>query len=590
VKGSWVARVDGTCLELVEQGDAEFAEREDICVVFGGHLYQGAHLVEGAAVEVIDAYRRSGESSLSKLRGDYAFALFDRRRNAALCVRDPIGIHPLFTAETADALLLSPSIDALLAQPAVSRAINLPALADHLRYRWPDPTETYFEVVRRIPAGHVLHIRGGATSVYRYWHPAPPGQPMPWIQEDEVGLLEELLDQAVKRGLARGRAAVFLSGGLDSVSIAAVAAATPAPPPLALSLVFPDADVNEERVQRQVARDLGLDQVLLYWDQAIGEGGLFAAALELNRRLPNPLTNFWAPVYERLAAEGRDRGCAVILTGTGGDEWLGVSPFYAADLIRRGDLIGLSRLWWSQRRSFPLSELHLLRNTVWKFGLRPLVVEAAGRVAPTALYRRRVEKTRLIPPWLAPSGDLRREIVARAERDVEHPGRRPRPTGNRREPRAYIREMRRPLDHPLVSLELEETFEQGRRLGLTILAPYWDGDVLELLYRTPPHLLNTGHRAKGLVRQMLARRFPEIGFERQKKVVATRFSTALLLTEGPHVWKSIGSLTALAEAGIVEGKAASEVVERAFTKPSGPRDVYTGWNLVTSECWLRSRL
>ena len=75
---------------------------------------------------------------------------------------------------------------------------------------------------------------------------------------------------------------------------------------------------------------------------------------ELTADRPAPLLNVWHPAYRHLALEGKRRGCQLILTGHGGDEWLDISPYFAADLLRAGDAGGLYRLWDSWRHSYPL--------------------------------------------------------------------------------------------------------------------------------------------------------------------------------------------------------------------------------------------
>ena len=605
VNTSWVARLGRSTLELLEPSDAQIAEAGAFRAVFGGVLDNPADLaaavdfeqrVDGTEAELLlHAYLGSAESILPKLRGAFGLVLLDAREEVGLCVRDPLGVYPLFTADVGDELLVSPSIESLLGQPGVSAQVNVPALADYLLQRWPDPSETYFSSVRRVRPGHALRLTPAERRLYRYWEPAPLEGPVDWITEDELESFDEVLERAVTRCLQRGTAGIFLSGGLDSVSVAAAAAAAAReaglPEPWALSLVFPDPDVNEEDVQTGVAAGLGLRQLLLPWDKAVGHRGLVQEALDLSARSPSPLMNFWAPAYDRLAREGTSRGCTVILTGAGGDEWLGVTPLYAADLIRTFDAVGLYRLIAAQRRSYQLSELRFLWNGLWRFGARPLVVDAVGQTAPGVLRARKLHKARTsIPSWIAPDAELRDRIVDRAlgsDPRLADVIRRPL---TRRHSRFYFDELRLSLDHALVVLELEEMFEQGRRVGAAVLAPYWDADLLELLYRTPPALLNRGGRAKGLVRESLARRFPNLGFQRQRKVTSVRFATSLLFSETARAWASVGRVRALAEAGIVDAKGIEPAVERLLTAGTDARSMQTVWDILNLEVWLQARL
>jgi asparagine synthase (glutamine-hydrolysing) len=603
VNTSWVARLGRSTLELLEPSDAQIAEAGASRAVFGGVLDNRADLAAAAGFEprvdgteaelLLHAYLDSGESILPTLRGAFGLVLLDSRADVGLCVRDPLGVYPLFTADVGEELLVSPSIESLLAQPGVSAQVNVPALADHLLHRWPDPTETYFSSIRRVPPGHALRLAPHERRLYRYWQPVPDDAPVDWIEEDELDSFDRLLERAVTRCLERGSAGVFLSGGLDSVSVAAVAADAARrrglPEPQALSLVFPDPDVNEEDVQTGVAKGLGLPQVLLSWDEAVGPRGLVREALDLSAQSPSPLMNLWAPAYHRLAREGTSRGCTAILTGAGGDEWLGVTPLYAADLIRTFDAVGLYRLLAAQRRSYHLSDVHFLWNILWRFGARPLVAEAVSRTAPSLLRARKLNWVQTsIPDWIAPGAELRSRIVERALGSDSLPSNAARRPPSRGHSRFYFEELRLSLDHTFVAMEMEETFERGRLVGAALLAPYWDADLLELLYRTPPELLNRGGRAKGLVRDALARRFPNLGFERQRKVSALRFATSLLFSETATAWPSIGARK-LAEAGVVDPKSIERTVESLLTAGDA-RSIQTVWDVLNLEVWLRSHI
>jgi asparagine synthase (glutamine-hydrolysing) len=581
VEGLWVARLGRSTLELVEPSGAEIVDAGTSRLVFGGVLDDRVR-----PSTVLEAYLGSGESALAGLRGAFALVVLDGSGAGGLCVRDPLGVYPLFTADAGDHVLVSPSIDSLLSQPGVSGEVNVPALADHLLHRWPDPTETFFASVRRIPPGHALRLAPGGRRLYRYWEPIPPEHPVEWLTEDELESFDTLLEQAVTRCVNGDAAGIFLSGGIDSVSVAATATVAARerglPEPCALSLVFPDPDVNEEDVQTRVANGLGLRQELLRWEDAVGPRGLLQEALDLSARSAAPLINLWAPAYDRLARLGTSRGCAVILTGSGGDEWLGVTPMYAADLIRAGDVLGLYRLIASQRRSYHLSTPRFLSNALWRFGVRPLVLEAVGSAAPGVLRACRQSKARRsIPAWVAPRAELRAIL---AERALDRERR------DARSPSIYFAELRRSLDHPLVTMEMEETFEQSLRVEAPIRAPYWDADLVQLLYRAPVELLNRAGRAKALVREALARRFPELGFERQRKVTSLRFATALFAAEAGAAWRSLDGARALAETGILEPNGVGPAVRRLLTRGRDPRSMQTVWELLNLETWLRTRL
>ena len=153
----------------------------------------------------------------------------------------------------------------------------------------------------------------------------------------------------------------------------------------------------------------------------------------------------------------------------------------------------------------------------------------------------------------------------------------------------YFRELRESLDHPLTAMEMEEVFESGTRMGLRILMPYWDADLLEMLYRIPPHLLNKGGRSKGLVRQSVARRFPQLGFERQKKVISTNFFNSTMLQDGKKAWQALGGTPALAELGIVDAERLDSTIDGILGGNKFDQ-AYRIWDVLNLESWLRPRL
>jgi hypothetical protein len=150
--------------------------------------------------------------------------------------------------------------------------------------------------------------------------------------------------------------------------------------------------------------------------------------------------------------------------------------------------------------------------------------------------------------------------------------------------------MNESLDHPLVAMELEEYFDAGRRLGVRFGHPFWDADLLSFLYRTPPELLNQGGRSKGLVRSTLARRFPELGFERQRKVSGTPVSRRIFVEQGGAAWRKLGGATALADLGVVDANAVFDQVNGLLSIRPVANNVhsYRIWDLVSLEAWARS--
>jgi asparagine synthase len=137
---------------------------------------------------------------------------------------------------------------------------------------------------------------------------------------------------------------------------------------------------------------------------------------------------------------------------------------------------------------------------------------------------------------------------------------------------------------------MEEAFAQGNRVGVSLRAPYWDADLLEFLCLTPPALLNRGGRAKGLVRDAVASRFPGLGFQQQRKVSSLRFAMSIFSSELPGAWVSLGGPRVLAEAGIVDSEAVQALADASLTPGAAARSMQSIWDILNLEVWLRSHV
>jgi asparagine synthetase B (glutamine-hydrolysing) len=573
------------------------ALEEGYGALLDGVIYNSAELQEELglasgpkdtpAALVLAVYKRYGPAFLGKLRGVFALLVWDEPKALLLAARDPLGVYPLFYAEARPGLLFSPSIETLLAEPSVSRALNRPALADHLCHRWTRPAETYYAAVRRVLPGHYLRVRQGQGETVRYWQVLPDG-PISWVTEAEVGEFDTLLDRAVARAQSPGPTGLWLSGGLDSVTVATVAsdqtARTGQPLPLALSMVLPDPECNEAPLQRAIAARLGLAQQIMDVGTALAGADLLPTALRMSAGWPVPLANMFLPALETITSRGRAAGCRVILTGGGGDETLGVGPMYAADLLRRGDLRSLYRLTSATLRSAPRSRAALLRYLLWTEGARRLLTAAGSQalrqiVPPLYARRRRRRVLYQTPAWIAPDPQLRREIDERVVESITA----------RVTKEFYLHAARTELDDPYIGMEMEELFTFGGRLDVTIRQPFWDPDLLAFLYRTPPELLNRGGRSKGLIREKLARRFPDLGFESQRKVDATRFYRRTILEQGRAAWNAIGGPRSLVQLDLVDVAGLDSVLEPIL---SGAQNTgsHRFWDTIRLEAWLRPRV
>ncbi|MFO7301381.1 MAG: asparagine synthase-related protein [Acidobacteriota bacterium] len=584
----WLASIDLSTRQLRVRGGRQ-AARDGVTVAVTGTVssLDGARSdrpKEYDAVDVLDAYLQRGDALFPELRGQFGIAIADTRRDRVHVLRDPLGSHPLFYTRLPDRVLVAPQPRILLAEPGVSGDLNRAAIADHLCKRWPLRHETFFAAVNRLPPGWCATVSAAGLDARRYWNPVDDIDHIDYLDEEEVQRFPALLDLATARAFTGQQTGILLSGGFDSVSVAAVAVDLASrgcgPVPRAYSLGFAGLSADERPIQAGVARQLSLPFEMLDFDETVSPQGLMRLGLALNRGLDAPLFNNWYPAYLPLLALAREAGVDTLLTGEGGDEWLGTSPFLAADLLRGLRLPSLARLVATFKRSYDQTWPTVVRVMLWRYSLRPLLGQLAHALAPAAWDARRARRVvEATPAWIARDPRLRQDMYERALSSLAPAS----PPGG-----FYAREARVFLDHPLMSWLFEEQFAVGRPLGLRYVHPYWDPDLVAQVYRVAPERLNQGSRTKALIRQTVDARFPSLGFRRQRKVSATDYYADIVRREAPALAAELSDFRGLASLGIVEPKAAAALVTGRWD--GTPRDVGLAWNLVNMEGWVRSRL
>ena len=290
--------------------------------VFNGEIYNHAALradlecrgetfTTGDDGEVLAALLdRRGVDGLADVEGSYAFAFFQPRAGRLLLGRDPLGVRPLVFARFEDGVVFASTIDAVLATGAVAADADLDAIADVLRDGVVPTCRTGVRGIRRVAPGEVITVRAD-LSLQSSWirgEDAPPSTD---------GTVLDALRAAVHDRLRTSRpAAVYLSGGVDSALVAALARDVGSYP--AFTLTYPShGDVDEARRAQRTARRLGLVHVevpcprdptpwVLRTSEAFDEPFADASAV---------------PTWGLSLAAGRRARLA--LTGTGGDEVFG---------------------------------------------------------------------------------------------------------------------------------------------------------------------------------------------------------------------------------------------------------------------------
>src|SRR5918912_820980 len=313
-----------------------------VTVVQNGELYEhrllqaelegrGHRFTSHCDTEVLPhLYEERGLEFVDGVRGMFAVALWDARERRLLLARDPFGIKPLYYRVAGGALSFASELKALARQPGFSGEIDPEALEAYLAFNSvPAPLSIYRDA-RKLPAGHVLEARDGEVRVFRYARPAPVDAEA--VRRDGGAALAEELRERLRDSVRAHLEAdvpvgVFLSGGIDSSLLAALAAQESPEPVRTFSIGFEEKSFDELSRARMVARRYGTDHHELVLRPHAAE--LLPALVDA---FDEPFADSSAlPTYavSQLAA-GHVK---VALSGEGGDELFGGYFTYVADVL-----------------------------------------------------------------------------------------------------------------------------------------------------------------------------------------------------------------------------------------------------------------
>jgi asparagine synthase (glutamine-hydrolysing) len=204
--------------------DARIDAREDLAARLAGREPDTCRPAASDVELIARAYRAWGEECPAYLIGDFAFAVWDQTRGTLFCARDQLGVKPIFFARFGRTVIVSNALDCVRLHPSASDDLHEPAIADFLLFgAIQESDSTVFRDVRRLPAAHCITWSSGSARQRRYWT-LPVEEPVHFTRAaDYTERFGELLRAAVRDRLRTRRAGVFMSGGIDSTTLAAAA-------------------------------------------------------------------------------------------------------------------------------------------------------------------------------------------------------------------------------------------------------------------------------------------------------------------------------------------------------------------------------
>jgi len=461
--------------DLVITADARIDNRDELITALG--LAHWSHGEIPDSELILRAYEQWGEDSPKRLLGDFAFAIWDERRQTLFCARDHCGVKPFYYYQSARALLFASEIKALLSTREVPRRLNTVRVADYLAGILEDRTSTFYRDVFRLPAGHSMTVRGRESRVQPYCWLDPSREIRLRCDDEYAEAFRERFTEAVR---CRLRSAFpvgsLLSGGLDSSSIVGTARRVLAEDGRQLhtfSAIFPglpEADlprIDERSFMEAVLAMSGLTPHYVHADR-------LSPLIDLDRVFWHEDEACLAPnlyMHWALYRAAHQQSVRALLDGVDGDTTVSHGLDYLSELAGAGKVRTLGR------EVMALSSRHHAspRRILWQFGLEPLVPEPLRRVW-------RAVRGRTGPSW--GRNTAINPVFARRVGLTE------RVDGFRRNGHTAARTAReshwRGLTSPLLPYALEVGDKAAAAFSLEPRYPFFDRRLMEFCLALPP--------------------------------------------------------------------------------------------------------
>ncbi len=575
-----------TRLSIVDLSEASNQPMWDttgrLCIVFNGEIYNyqllRQQLLEkgyqfnsnGDAEVLLNLYLEYGAELLSKVNGIFSFAIWDQQTERPWLVRDHFGVKPLYYTFTPDGLLFSSEMKSLLACQDVSRDLDHDALLRTLVFLWSPGPHTVIRAVKKLEPGCYMTVDvNGQSEITQYWD-WPAYQPGPGSVESHSRAVIDSLRQSVSDQLvADVPVGSFLSGGLDSSLIVAMAAEKSAQPVDCYTIDTGDTDGFEADLPyaRKVAQHLGVPLHVLKVTPDI-VSLLPKMVYHLDEVQADP-----APINVLLICEmARKQGIKVLLSGAGGDDvFTGYRRHYAQSVEN----------YWSW---LPLPVRKLLKQTT---GLLPDSSNVTRRISKAFKYADLDGAERLLSYffWLDPTlaRSLFRPEIKLSERPFDFMLEKiPADPAIPAVEKMLMLERR----YFLVDHNFNYTDKMSMATGVEVRVPFLDHRVINTASRIPADLKQQGRTGKWILKKAAEQLLPHDVIYRPKSGFGAPLRQWLKTDLAPLV-ADVLSQESINKRGIFDAAAVNRLVAADL---KGEDYSYPIFALVCFELWCRQFL
>lgn len=543
-------------------------EDSSIWVSFNGEIFNYVELNEPLVAAghkfrsrcdtetILHSYEEKGDACVEDFNGDFAFALWDRRRKRLLLARDRMGVRPLYYTQVGETLLFASEIKALLVAKGVKAEIDPIALDQIFTLWFPLAPRTPFKGINELPPGHTLTMEGGRITVRPYWRLTYRDR-QDTTPVDEAAATEQLHELMVDATRLRLRADVpvgaYLSGGLDSSVTTALIRNYTNSDLRTFSVTFESGEFDESEYQQELVEALGTAHSSILCTRG-DIGRLFPSVI---RHTERPVIRTAPTPLYRLAEHVRASGYKVVMTGEGADEVLAGYDIFKEAKIRR---------FWA-RQSSSGSRPRLLRR------LYPYLVNLHGQPQPylEAFFRAGLDDPTNpffshLPRWRMTSrikqlfsDDLRAEIGDYNAID-ELRGQLP-PDYDRWHPLSQAQFLEAGYLLPGYILS-----SQGDRVSMAHAIegrfPFLDHRLVEFANQLPPRLKLRGLTEKYILRRAMARHLPPVIANRPKQPYRSPDAQSFFGPGAPDYVAEVLSSSAIQQAGLFDAPSIDKLVQK----------------------------
>ncbi|MCI8286432.1 MAG: asparagine synthase (glutamine-hydrolyzing) [Lachnospiraceae bacterium] len=482
-------------------------EAGDLVLVFNGEIYNYQELrqelfkaghrfsTQGDSEVLLHGYEEWGDHLPEHLRGMFAFAIWDEKKQTLYAARDPFGIKPFYYTIAEGSFLFASEIKGILPHPLYKKKLNPEALEQYLSFQYSALEKTFFQGIRQLRPGHFLNYdqNSSALTVKQYFvpklYPDNPPKRLDWTEEKWIEELDRVISDSVKHHMAADtEIGTFLSGGVDSSLIAAEFTGDKA---FTVGLGSDTGHYNEI----PLAADLAEKLELKHRGKRISEREFWEAVPEVLYHMDEPNGDPSAVALYFLSREAA-RQVKVVVSGEGADELFGGYCIYCEP----NALYLYQKLPLSLRKKIARLATRLPKLKGRSFLIRGSMSVEQRFIGNANLFTAEERKRLLKHPTRTPSPQ---ELLADDYQEAQQLDEASR--------MQYI-----DLLHWLPGDILQKADRMSMAHSLELRVPYLDREVFEIARQLPPKYKQKGQVSKYLFRKVAARHLPATNSNRRK--------------------------------------------------------------------------